>query len=65
MGQRVRGLLDYLESGIPEDNVAEVASVLLPRLNNCIAIGEKYQLPLLQKLQFGQYFTNYAKMSKW
>ena len=30
---------------MPEDNVAEVASMLLPRLNNCIVIGGKHQLP--------------------
>ena len=29
-GQRVRGLLDHVESFMPEDDVAEVEAVLLP-----------------------------------
>ena len=30
---------------MPEDDVAEVAAVLLPRLNKCIVLGGKYKLP--------------------
>ena len=46
-GQRVRGLLEYLESGmhIPEENVAEAATMLLPKINMCIMLGGRYRLP--------------------
>ena len=30
---------------MPEDDVTEVATMLLPRLNECIVIGGKYKLP--------------------
>lgn len=30
---------------MPEDDIAEVATVLLPRLNKCIVLGGKYRLP--------------------
>ena len=63
-GQRVRGLLDYLESGMPEDDVAEIATMLIPQVNKCIIIGGNASFPLLRKLQRGHHFTSYAKRNK-
>ena len=43
--QCVRGLLDYLESGMPKNDVAEVASMVLHRFKKYTVIGGKYKLP--------------------
>ena len=38
-------MLDYLETSMIEDDVVEIATMLLSRLNQCINIGSKYKLP--------------------
>ena len=44
-GQRVKDLLEYFETKMVEEDVAEVATMLLPRLSQCIAVGSKHKLP--------------------
>ena len=44
-GQRVKDLLEYFETKMVEEDVAEVATMLLPRLSQCIAVGSKHKFP--------------------
>ena len=46
-GQRVKDLLEYFETKMFKEDVAEVATMLLPRLSQCIAVGSKHKLPLI------------------
>jgi hypothetical protein len=50
---------------MPEEDVVEIASMLLPRLNTCIVIGEKYQFPSTAQAAIWSEFTSYAKMTEW